>query len=91
VHGICGIWGGLATGLFACPAITSSASGMIYGNPKQLMIQAVSIAATALFSAVGTLVVVYVTRLLTGGLRVERENEIQGLDSAIHGERAFEI
>ncbi len=91
VHGICGIWGGLATGLFACPAVTSSASGMIYGNPRQLMIQIVSIAATALFSAVGTLVVVYVTRLLTGGLRVEQSNEIEGLDSAIHGERAFEI
>jgi len=36
-------------------------------------------------------IVVYVTKMLTKGLRVEKDNEIQGLDSSIHGERAFEI
>ena len=91
VHGICGIWGALATGLFANPAITEGARGLFYGNPKQLGIQVVSILATALFTAVGTIVVIYVTRALTGGLRVESDEEIEGLDSSIHGERAFEI
>jgi Amt family ammonium transporter len=37
------------------------------------------------------LIVVYITKLITGGLRVTQENEIAGLDSSIHGERAFEI
>ncbi len=91
IHGVCGIWGALATGLFASPAINEGAKGLFYGNPRQVWIQIISIAATAAFSAVGTLIVVYVTKAVTGGLRVERENEIEGLDSSIHGERAFEM
>jgi Amt family ammonium transporter len=75
VHGMCGLWGALATGLFANPA----------------WIQVVSIVATAVFTAVGTLIVITITKLLTGGLRVNEENEVAGLDSSIHGERAFEI
>lgn len=90
VHGVCGIWGALATGLFANPAI-SGASGLFYGNPAQLGIQAISIVATIAFTAVATLIIVYVTRLITGGLRVSREDEMMGLDNAIHGERAFEL
>jgi len=91
VHGMCGIWGALATGLFASPAITEGASGLFYGNPKQLWIQVVSIVATAVFTAVGSIVVIYVTKVVTGGLRVTDEEEVQGLDSALHGERGFEI
>jgi ammonium transporter, Amt family len=91
VHGMCGIWGALATGLFANPAITESASGLFYGNPKQLWIQFVSIIATAVFTAIGTLIVIYVTKAITGGLRVDKDSEIQGLDNSIHGERAFEL
>ena len=91
VHGMCGLWGALATGLFANPAINEAGRGLFYGNPKQLWIQMISIAATAAFTAVGTLIVTYVTKILTGGLLVNEENEIAGLDSSIHGERAFEI
>lgn len=91
VHGMCGLWGAIATGLFADPKIMESASGLFFGNPKQLWIQLVSIAATALYTAVGTFIVIKVTALLTGGLRVTKDEEVQGLDSAIHGERAFEI
>ncbi len=91
VHGMCGLWGALATGLFANPAVTKGAAGLFYGNPKQLWIQVVSILATASFTAVGTLIVVYVTRFITGGIRVEQEDEIKGLDSSLHGERGFEI
>jgi Amt family ammonium transporter len=64
---------------------------LIYGNPKQLWIQAVSIIGTASFSAVMTLVVIGITRLITGPLRIDKENEIIGLDSAFHGEHAFDI
>jgi Amt family ammonium transporter len=91
VHGMCGIWGALATGIFANPAITDGARGLLFGNPKQLLIQAVSIVGTIVFSAIGTLVIIYLTKFLTGGLRVSEEDEILGLDNAIHGERAFEI
>lgn len=91
VHGMCGIWGALATGLFANPAVNANASGLFYGNPKQLWIQFVSIVATALYTAVGTVLVVYVTKRVCGGLRVDREKEMEGLDSSVHGERAFEI
>lgn len=91
VHGICGIWGALATGLFANPAITEGASGLFYGNPKQIWIQIVSIVGTAVFSAVGTIVVIFITKVLTGGLRVDEEKEILGLDNAIHGERGFDL
>jgi len=91
VHGMCGIWGALATGLFASPAINAAGRGLFYGNPKQLWIQIISIVATASFTAVGTLIVTYITKFLTGGLRVEEESEIIGLDNSLHGERAFEI
>jgi Amt family ammonium transporter len=91
VHGMCGMWGALATGVFANPAINEIGKGLLFGNPKQLYIQIVSIAGTIVYTAVGTLIVVYVTRFVTGGLRVDEENEIIGLDNTIHGERAFEI
>jgi Amt family ammonium transporter len=91
VHGMCGIWGAIATGLFANPSITEGARGLFYGNPKQLLIQIISILATAAFTGIGTLIVVYITKFLTVGLRVDEENEVVGLDNTIHGERAFEI
>ncbi len=91
VHGMCGIWGALATGLFATPAITEGAKGLFYGNPGQLWIQIISIVSTIIYTGVVTLIVIYITKAITGGLRVEEDAEIQGLDSAIHGERGFEI
>jgi Amt family ammonium transporter len=91
VHGMCGLWGALATGLFANPAVNEAGKGLFYGNPKQLWIQIISIVATAVFTAVGTLIIIYITKLLTGGLRVSEEIEVAGLDSSIHGERGFEI
>ena len=62
-----------------------------YGKPKQLWIQIVSILATAILTAIGTLVGIYITKFLTGGLLVEEDAEIIGLDSSVHFERAFEI
>jgi Amt family ammonium transporter len=91
VHGVCGIWGALATGLFADPTINDIGRGLFYGNPGQLWIQIVSILATAAFSAVMTWIILQITRAVTGGIRVEKEAEIEGLDSSLHGERAFEI
>jgi ammonium transporter, Amt family len=91
IHGLCGMWGALATGLFASPAVTEGAIGLFYGNVGQVWIQLVSIIGTIAFSAVATLIVVYVTRLVCGGLRVDGQDEQAGLDNSLHGERAFEI
>jgi ammonium transporter, Amt family len=91
VHGMCGIWGALATGLFASPAVNQAGTGLFYGNPKQVWVQFLSIIGTAVYSAVATLIVIAITRLLTGGLRIDKDSEIEGLDSAFHGERGFEI
>jgi Amt family ammonium transporter len=91
VHGMCGIWGALATGLFATPAITEGAAGLFYGNAGQLWIQVISIVSTIIYTGIVTLIVIYVTKAITGGLRVEEDAEVQGLDNAIHGERGFEI
>ena len=88
---MCGIWGALATGLFANPAVNEAGRGLFYGNPKQLWIQIVSIVATAVFTAIGSIVLIYITKFITGGLRVDKDSEIEGLDSALHGERGFEI
>jgi len=91
VHGMCGMWGAIATGVFADPSINALGKGLIYGNPGQLWIQIISIIATATYTGIGTVIIIYITKAVTGGIRVERDNEIQGLDSSIHGERAFEI
>ena len=91
VHGVCGIWGALGTGLFADPAITGDIAGLFHGNPGQLWAQFLSVIATIAFSAAATFVVVLITKMLTSGLRVELDQEVEGLDSAIHGERGFEL
>jgi len=64
---------------------------LVFGNPKQLWIQIISIVGTAGYTAIATFIVIHITRFITGGLRVDEENEILGLDNSIHGERAFEI
>jgi ammonium transporter, Amt family len=51
----------------------------------------VSIVATAAYSGVATLIVIGLTRVLAGKLRIDPESEIVGLDGAFHGERGFEI
>ncbi len=91
IHGLCGIWGALATGLFASPSITKGAAGLFYGNPGQVWIQFLSIAGTIAFSATATIIVIYVTKMLTNGIRVDKDDELAGLDNTFHGERAFEI
>ncbi|WDP90295.1 MAG: ammonium transporter [Desulfobacter sp.] len=91
IHGLCGIWGAVATGIFASPSVTEGAAGLFYGNPKQVLVQILSIIGTAAFSALATFIVIKVTAALTGGLRVNPDDELAGLDNALHGERAFEI
>lgn len=88
-HGIGGIWGGIATGLFATKAVNSAgADGLFYGNPNQLVIQVISIVVTIAFSAIVSFIILKVIGLFTK-LRVSEEDENVGLDYASHGENAY--
>ena len=89
VHGVGGIWGAIATGIFAVAAIGGTA-GAIDGNAGQLVTQLLAVVATMAYSFVVTLVILKVLDLIPGlGLRVAPEAEDVGLDISAHGERAF--
>ena len=89
VHGIGGIWGAIATGIFAVAAIGGTA-GLIEGNAGQMVTQVVAVVATMVYSFVVTLVILKVLDLIPGlGIRVSDEDEDIGLDLSAHGERAF--
>jgi Amt family ammonium transporter len=90
VHGVGGIWGALATGLFATKSVNAAgADGLFYGNPQQLLIQAVAVLATCAFSAVVTFAILKLVDA-TVGLRVSETEEEHGLDSTQHGELAYQ-
>ena len=89
VHGVGGIWGALATGLFASTLVNSGgADGLFFGNAGQLWIQFVGVAATIAFSFVGTLVILGILNA-TMGLRVSDDEEQMGLDLSQHEERGY--
>jgi Amt family ammonium transporter len=89
VHGMGGIWGGLATGIFASLAVNSAgADGLLAGNALLLGKQVISILAVAAFAFVGTWILGKIVDL-TIGLRVEQTEETVGLDLSQHGERAY--
>ena len=89
VHGIGGIWGALATGIFTVSAFTG-AKGLVEGNIEQLGIQAVGVGATIAYSFIVSLVILFVLDKIPGlGLRVSESEEDQGLDVVAHGERAY--
>ena len=89
VHGIGGIWGALATGIFAVEVIGGTA-GWIEGNGGQMVTQLVGVLATVGYSFGVTLVILKVLDLIPGlGLRVTEREEDAGLDITAHGERAF--
>jgi ammonium transporter, Amt family len=88
IHGLVGIWGSIATGLFANPEINGEA-GLFYGNPNQVVAQLVAVLVTILFSALGTLLVYKVTQWLTKGNRVDATTEDRGIDAAYHKEKSF--
>jgi len=90
VHGLNGIWGAIATGIFAVKTIGGT-PGVLEGNLPQLFIQIKAVVATVVYSGVMTAVVYFISSLITGGARVTEEEEIQGLDSAVHGERGFNL
>ena len=91
VHGIGGTWGALATGLFATVAINSAGQdGLFYGNPQQLLTQAIAVGATWLYAAGVTAVIVKLIDV-TIGFRVKEHEESLGLDASQHGEIAYQL
>jgi Amt family ammonium transporter len=88
-HGMGGVWGALATGLFATKAVNpAGADGLFYGNPQQLLVQALSVAITVVF-AFGVTWLLGMALKRTIGLSVSDTEEQIGLDIAEHGERAY--
>src|SRR5207253_9781568 len=85
VHGIGGATGAFLTGVFALKAINSAGSGFIDGNPAQLTIQLQGIAYTGIYCAIATFVILMLVSF-TIGLRVSKEEEMEGLDLTQHGE-----
>jgi Amt family ammonium transporter len=89
VHGVGGTIGTLMVGLFASVAINAAGSnGMFFGNPKQLLIQAGAVAIVALYSFGLSFIMLKVLDA-TMGLRVDAEQETEGLDISQHGEAGY--
>jgi ammonium transporter, Amt family len=90
IHGLVGILGALLTGVFANPAI-NQASGLLFGNHTQVLIQLKVVGITIGYSALGTFLVFKVCAWLTKGARVPEGVEKKGLDSMVHGEKGFDL
>jgi Amt family ammonium transporter len=87
-HGLGGTVGALLTGVLATKALNGVADGLLYGNPRQLLIQAGAVLAAMVFSAVGTFVILKVISLFSP-LRAPVREEGLGLDVSEHGESAY--
>ncbi len=91
VHCIGGMWGALATGLFASKVVNSAgADGLFFGNPKQLLIQLIAVLVTLLYTFVATFIIYKLVDLFIG-VRVAEKEELMGLDLTQHNERAYTI
>ncbi len=87
-HGLAGITGALFTGVFAEKAWNGVANGLLFGNPAQLGVQALSVAVAILWSALGTFLLLKLVGLLLP-LRATPKEEALGLDTTQHGEEAY--
>ena len=94
VHFLAGLWGAIATGIFAV-----NDQDLLWDGPLketgdrmgQILVQFESVIIVGLFTAIGTAVVYYIAVLITGGKRVDEEQESMGLDESVHGERGFNL
>jgi Amt family ammonium transporter len=91
VHCVGGIWGALATGLFASKAINpAGADGLFFGNPKQFLIQAIAVGVTVVYSFVVSYIIYKIIDLVIK-VRVTAKDETIGLDLTQHHENAYTI
>jgi ammonium transporter, Amt family len=87
VHGMGGLWGAIATGIFATAAINNY-TGLIYGNVHQFMVQIIAAGFAVIYAFVMTYVLARIVDSVMG-LRVTENEEYVGLDIAQHGEKAY--
>ena len=91
VHCVGGLWGALATGLFASKLVNSAgANGLFFGNPRQFLVQLAAVAVTLIYTSVGTLIIYKLVDLFIG-IRVNEKEEAMGLDLTQHHERAYTV
>jgi Amt family ammonium transporter len=90
VHGVGGMIGALATGIFATKAVNEfGADGLLYGNPGLLLTQLIAVVVVAAYAAGVTFLLLKVIDVVIG-IRVSREEEQKGLDATQHGEAAYQ-
>ena len=89
VHGVGGMFGAVATGVFASSTIQGAYSGLLEGNAQQLLNQLIAVVAVVGYAVVGTFAIVKFVDLLLG-IRVKPEVEEMGLDLSVHGEVAYQ-
>lgn len=89
-HGIGGIWGGIATGLFAQHSINSAAkwNGLVFGDWHLFTAQIISVAASIAIAVVGTFICMSIVKLISDP-HVSAREEAEGLDNTEHGESAY--
>jgi Amt family ammonium transporter len=91
VHGVGGLWGAIATGLFASVAVNEGgANGLFFGNPAQLGIQVVACIATMAYSFILSYILLKVVDAVMG-LRVTKDSEVAGLDLTEHQEAGYSL
>ncbi len=91
VHCVGGVWGALATGLFASKAVNpAGADGLFFGNPQQFLVQIAAVAVTLIYSFVVSMVIYKIVDFVMG-VRVGDKEEAMGLDLTQHRERAYTI
>ena len=88
IHGMSGVWGAIATGIFAVPAV-GGVAGLVAGNPQQVLIQIISVIATMIYSFAVSYIIAKVLDKALNGIRVDEKEEIGGLDSHLHKESAY--
>jgi len=89
VHGIGGMWGALATGLFATKLVNPAGNdGLFFGNAGLLFTQLIAVVVTVVYALVVTLILLKVIDW-TMGLRVSEEDEVMGMDLTQHGESGY--
>ena len=89
VHGVGGMFGAVATGVFATAAVQEAYTGLLEGNGQQLVYQLIAVGATVAFAVVSTFVIVKVVDVILG-IRVSAKDEEMGIDLATHGEAAYQ-
>ena len=88
-HGVSGVWGSIATGLFATTMV-NNVNGLFFGNADLLVAQVLSVVIVAGYSFFGSLLLLKIINIFSP-LRVSPEEETKGLDLSQHGEEAYDL